>query len=117
MWFIFNRLNIDRVYKHPYDRYVFSVNHDTMFKFSCYLLTCLGNDRSILLNYIQKETSGLFQCTLCGKTNAQKNNIMNHVEGIHFPDSFIYQCQICCKTMKTKNALYLHTNTFHKDKN
>ena len=79
--------------------------------------TFLGNDQSILLKYIQKETSGLFQCTLCGKTNAQKNNIMNHVEGIHFPDSFIYQCQICCKTMKTKNALYLHTNTFHKDKN
>jgi len=75
-----------------------------------------GHDRSILLRYILKESSGLFQCTLCGKTNAQKNNIMNHVEGIHFPDSFIYQCQICSKTMKTKNALYLHTNTFHKDK-
>jgi len=76
-----------------------------------------GNDRSILLKYIEKGTSGLFQCTLCGKSNGQKNNIMNHVEGIHFPDSFIYQCQICSKTMKTKNALYLHTNTFHKDKN
>jgi len=76
-----------------------------------------GHDRSILLKYIQRESSGHFQCTLCGKTNAQKNNIMNHVEGIHFPDSFIYQCQICSKTMKTKNALYLHTNTFHKDKN
>jgi len=78
-----------------------------------------GNDRSILLKYVQKEMSGTvprFQCTLCGKTNAQKNNIMNHVEGIHFPDSFIYQCQICFKTMKTKNALYLHTNTFHKEK-
>jgi len=75
-----------------------------------------GHDRSILLSYIIKESSGHFQCTLCGKTNAQKNNIMNHVEGIHFPDSFIYQCQICSKTMKTKNALYLHTNTFHKDK-
>jgi len=76
-----------------------------------------GHDRSILLKYIQRESSGHFQCTLCGKTNAQKNNIMNHVEGIHFPDSFIYRCQICSKTMKTKNALYLHTNTFHKDKN
>merc|ERR1711892_1512219 len=76
-----------------------------------------GNDRSILLKYIEKETSGLFHCTLCGKSNGQKNNIMNHVEGIHFPDSFIYQCQVCSKTMKTKNALYLHTNTFHKDKN
>lgn len=59
-------------------------------------------------------SSAMFRCTLCGKTNAQKNNLLNHVEGIHFPNSFVYTCQFCAKTMKTKNALYLHVHTFHK---
>ena len=56
----------------------------------------------------------MFKCTLCGKTNAQKNNMLNHVEGIHFPKSFIYSCQYCDKTVKTKNALYQHVFNFHK---
>ena len=82
---------------------------------------CSGNDRSVLKRYIVRDvttsemgTSAIFRCTLCGKTNAQKNNLLNHVEGIHFPNSFVYTCQYCAKTMKTKNALYLHVNTFHK---
>ena len=79
-----------------------------------------GNDRSILLNYVTRESvekGSKFKCTMCGKTNSQKNNIVNHIEGIHFPGSFIYRCELCSKTMKTKNALYLHNSIFHKDKN
>merc|ERR1712179_717030 len=55
-----------------------------------------GNDRSSLLQYITQHLEGgsaSFQCTLCGKINGQKNNIMNHVESIHFPGSFTYECK------------------------
>ena len=86
------------------------------------MLVSPGNDRSVLTKYLSREVNTnqlghgttVFRCTLCGKTNSQKNNMLNHLEGIHFPDSFVYSCQFCAKTMKTKNALYLHVNTFHK---
>ena len=59
-------------------------------------------------------TSVVFRCTLCGKTAAQKNNLLNHIEGIHFPNSFRYNCPYCAKTLTTKNALSVHVHTTHK---
>jgi len=80
-----------------------------------------GNDRSVLKKFISREvasnemgTSVVFRCTLCGKTAAQKNNLLNHIEGIHFPNSFRYNCPYCAKTLTTKNALSVHVHTTHK---
>jgi len=78
-----------------------------------------GNDRSILLRYIVKEVTGdgtHFKCSLCGKTGAQKNNVVNHVENIHFPGTFQYVCHVCSRPMMTKKALdnHIHRN-HHKD--
>ena len=78
-----------------------------------------SNDRNILLKYVIQNSVGAcasFQCTLCGKTNGQKNNIMNHVESIHFPDSFTYPCHLCDKIVKTKSALNLHNARYHSKK-
>ena len=74
-----------------------------------------SNDRNSLVKYILQDSVG-FQCSLCGKTNNQKNNIMNHVESIHFPDTFIYQCHLCDKVVKTKSALNLHNSRNHSKK-
>ena len=82
---------------------------------------CSGNDRSVLKKFISREVTGnemgtsvVFRCTLCGKTAAQKNNLLNHIEGIHFPNSFRYNCPYCAKTLTTKNALSVHVHTTHK---
>ena len=85
------------------------------------VIVCISgsNDRNSLLKYITQNSVGAgasFQCTLCGKTNGQKNNIMNHVESIHFPDSFTYQCHLCDKIVKTKSALNLHNARYHSKK-
>jgi len=77
------------------------------------------NDRLSLMQYITQNSVGAsasFQCTLCGKINGQKNNIMNHVESIHFPGSFTYHCQLCDKTVQTKSALNLHNARYHSKK-
>ena len=76
------------------------------------------NDRSILTNYITKEeTEGsLFKCTICGHVNALKTNVLNHVESIHFPDTFVYNCQVCGKTTKSKQSLYKHMSVNHRGK-
>jgi len=77
------------------------------------------NDRKSLLKYVTQvsaETGSSFQCTLCGKTNGQKNNVMKHVESIHFPGSFTHYCKLCDKTVKTKSALEWHNTQYHGKK-
>ena len=81
------------------------------------LFNVLGPDRSILLKYIHRTESGhesLYTCSMCGKSNAQKNNMMIHVESVHFPGMFVYSCKFCPKTLNTKKALYGHVNNYHK---
>ena len=75
-----------------------------------------GEDRSSLAKYIGKDPSTrIFFCTLCGKSNNQKINVMNHVEGVHFPNTFQYSCQYCNKVHGTKQSLYLHMSRVHKN--
>ena len=81
------------------------------------LFNVLGPDRSILLKYIHRTESGhesLYTCSMCGKSNAQKNNMMIHVESVHFPGMFVYSCKYCPKQLSTKKALYGHVNNYHK---
>jgi len=78
-----------------------------------------GLDRSTLLKYLIQDSAGHgshFQCSICGKANTQKNNVLKHIESIHFPDSFKYECNICMKTLKSKSALYLHNSRHHDNK-
>jgi len=74
-------------------------------------------NRSALYEYIKKETANdksVFSCILCGKSNSQKINIVNHVESVHFPNMFIYTCKFCGKTYNAKNSLYVHISTSHR---
>ena len=77
------------------------------------MLYVLGADRSILLKYIQRDDAG-FTCTMCGKSTEQKNNMVIHVESVHFPGMFVYTCKFCGKTVNTKKALYAHVSQYHK---
>ena len=75
-----------------------------------------SNDRRILTNYIIREEgeNALFKCTICGHVNALKTNVLNHVESIHFPNTFQYSCDICGKTTKSKQSLYKHVSVNHR---
>merc|ERR1712183_296250 len=82
--------------------------------------TSKGNDASVdLQDYITKVTNfegTKFSCTLCGKQNNQKGNLMKHVESVHFPNSFSHQCKYCDQIFYAKNNLYVHVSKFHKNK-
>ena len=80
-----------------------------------------GNDRNVLLKYIKKvadkERNGedQYKCEICGKIGSRKDNVLNHVESTHFPDTFDYSCNICKKKMQTKKSLENHVYRNHKD--
>jgi len=74
-------------------------------------------DRKMLYEYIKREEVGgksVSMCTLCGKYNSNKQNIVNHVESVHFPNMFTYNCKYCDKTYNAKNSLYVHICTNHR---
>ena len=81
--------------------------------------TVAGQDRSFLNSYVVKwAEDGLngWHCTICGKSNTQKCNVISHVESAHFAGTFLYTCSYCSKEMKTKNALNIHVRREHRQK-
>jgi len=70
----------------------------------------------IFQEYISKPNidSG-WQCTLCGKECAQKNNLVKHIEAVHFPNSFSHECKYCGETFNSKNKMYMHVQKNHKN--
>ena len=80
-----------------------------------------GEKRNILNQYIKKEVSesgqAVFVCSMCGQKNSQKVNVLNHVESVHFPNSFVYTCQYCETQFYSKNARNVHVSRNHKNEN
>ena len=75
-----------------------------------------GTGTKMFLNYVEKsELSSGWKCTICGKESAQKQNLVKHVESVHFPGLFSYECKHCGKTFKAKNSLYFHVSSTHKN--
>ena len=75
-----------------------------------------GSGSKMFLNYVEKsETSSGWKCTVCGKESAQKQNLVKHIESVHFPGLFSYECKFCGKTFKAKNNLYFHVASTHKN--
>jgi len=70
----------------------------------------------IFQEYISKPNidSG-WQCTICGKECAQKNNLVKHIEAVHFPNSFSHECRFCGQTFNSKNKMYMHVQKNHKN--
>ena len=78
-----------------------------------------GESRNVLVQYIRKTTNQLglsmFECTLCDQAkNRQRNNVLNHVESVHFPGNFLYSCEYCQKEFVSKNARNVHISRNHK---
>ena len=73
--------------------------------------------RDILDEYVLTEVvdgRNSFKCKLCGKVNNFKHHTINHLESVHFPDSFSYDCDFCGKHYNSKNGLSVHISTKHR---
>jgi len=60
-------------------------------------------------------SNGCYQCTLCLKSFAQKHPARNHVESIHFPNTFVHNCSYCGKMFPALNNLRVHISRQHKE--
>ena len=82
-----------------------------------HLLLFLGRD--FMQEYVKKRTEGnqtINYCTLCGKSNSKRYNVLNHVESAHFPNMFEYSCEYCGNVFKSQNSYKVHLSTTHKNK-
>ena len=59
-----------------------------------------------------KSEGGLWGCSACGKTGANKWVLRNHIE-THI-EGFVHMCPQCEKKFRTSNALQFHVFTLHK---
>ena len=75
-------------------------------------------DPSELLQYVTEGFAGTkrFLCTLCSYAHNVKANVRNHVESVHYPNSFQYSCDQCDKMFPSKNNMQLHRSRVHKQK-
>ena len=56
----------------------------------------------------------VWQCTVCRRSNSDKNQIRRHAE-VHFK-GFIHTCPHCGVEKKTSTALRVHIHRFHTKK-
>jgi len=64
---------------------------------------------SELNRYVVRNGENIPTCGICYKfSNKTTTCVRNHVEAIHFPNTFLYSCPICTTQFTTKNALYNH---------
>jgi len=75
--------------------------------------------REFMQDYVKKRMEGtqtINYCTICGKSNSKRYNVLNHVESAHFPNMFEYPCQYCGHVFKSQNSYKVHLSTSHKNK-
>ena len=70
----------------------------------------------MLVQYIRRTEDNRSECTLCGQSNALRSNVLNHVESVHFPGSFLYTCHLCDKQFTSKNSRNVHVFRNHKER-
>ena len=56
--------------------------------------------------HLEKVSSGVYQCKLCGKTAKQSTDLKKHIE-THF-EGLSYSCQLCGKIFRSKNSRSNH---------
>jgi len=55
-------------------------------------------------------------CSICAKTFKNKRDARNHIESIHFPNSFVYSCEHCGKQFNALNTKNVHVTRHHSKK-
>jgi len=68
-----------------------------------------------LLKFVVCGVGGVM-CSLCAKFFKCKRDARNHIESIHFPNSFVYACEHCGKEFNALNTKNVHITRNHKKK-
>ena len=70
--------------------------------------------RKALEEYLVISQEQAFQCGLCQKAFNRKGHALNHLENVHFPQTFEYPCKQCQQVFSSKNQLYKHVHKEHR---
>ena len=62
--------------------------------------------------YIEKDPTGFWKCTVCGKMDKKTTNIKEHVE-IHV-EGLTFPCKYCEKSFRSRNILRVHYYQKHR---
>ena len=63
---------------------------------------------------IRNNGQGRIGCQLCQHTVLNFTDMRNHVESIHFPNTFSYKCPFCDQAFGTNKAFKVHKQRSHK---
>jgi len=77
------------------------------------------HDPSDLLQFVVENPDGVkkYRCALCETfSHNGRSHVRNHVESVHYPNSFLYPCGQCDKSFPSKNNVTLHRSRAHKQK-
>ena len=80
----------------------------------CYLIA--GSLKEFCEDYITPSTAEPtrpHRCIICNKTFSTRQVIENHIESLHFPDTFMHTCRFCGETLGTRKKLSHHQNKHH----
>jgi len=69
---------------------------------------------SQLQQYVRRDESGSYQCTICESFFRGLKNTRDHVEAKHFPNSFVYNCDQCDEVLTNAKSLSNHRHRRHK---
>jgi len=63
---------------------------------------------------MMEKTDNMWHCTRCDKTDKQKGNMKNHIEGKHL-EGVTHPCQQCDRKFRTRISLAMHKSANHTD--
>ena len=53
-----------------------------------------------------------FKCSMCYKMFKRKDDLLNHLEGTHFLNSFSHSCKLCTALFNTRKKLQQHKHAY-----
>jgi hypothetical protein len=68
----------------------------------------------VVENLTASEECLRFHCQICGRAGANRRDVRNHVESVHFPNVFEYVCAVCGIKLSSRKSLDNHKYRHHK---
>ena len=65
------------------------------------------------INSMMQKVEGTWSCIKCGKSDKDKSNMRNHIEGKHI-EGVSHPCNQCGKQFRSRNSLTNHISVNHK---
>jgi len=67
--------------------------------------------------YVTKDVvDNAFKCNICGLKATRAAKVKDHLEAVHFPNTYRYECEYCSSVFYSRNAHRVHLSAKHRDR-